>query len=732
MSNDDSPALATPGDCCFQAVKHSGQPIGRTTTIGGFEAYISEPLTDIAGPKKVLLYFSDVFGPFFINAKLVQDYFASHGFIVLGIDYFFGDPIGHHLDDPTFDRSGWTSEARMRAKEEAPRWFPQVRKLYGLDTIYCAVGICFGAAFALDLAATDDIAAGEYNTGHYVTLKNPTVSAAAFAHPGAVNEDHFKKLKKTDNSFPVESRRRAEDILIEIKATYQIKAYSGVSHGFATRGDPEVENSQIYPNTPMLPSAPMRTSSVSSTMTLGSTYSSLPSPASTPNSTFYTSANNQISNTGLANGSSFMDYLMSLEDVPLAAPNVNASIPNNSQVYHAGGIPPSFFHQVSNEGYFSTGSPTFFNSVPAYPMSSTVLSRNPSVSSDFGGSQFSYATTVPATPSTLSSSASNSSRANSVSSSSMISPPTPVISPRDSLACASSRSHGAKEDKNKAKVQIKRPLTRTGTELIDPPTVPSNAPIRVTSSKKSFSLPYSKTGVLQGNWPNKTSAPIPIGFIEEEVPVRIPLPNFVVDGGGYTLPKTEIITFNPIPDKKQALHATPMVDCLNGWGLEDPDTIIEFQPYQIDSDSVIQLKIVWPSYPKLHWVAEIPAFSRFAGKSNRTPITRRELAYWIAVVYQNFTLACNIGSYMDETIRCRPDDRWRLAPGWYTFDRMRLCSIRNTGGIWQAEIRMLTDFDYDRFYFTTPMQPYDALSDAHSPVPSASPSQKKKSPPAKR
>ncbi|CAA7266420.1 unnamed protein product [Cyclocybe aegerita] len=242
MNDVDSSLLAAPGDCCFQLVKHSGEPVGRKTTIGGFETYISEPLADIAGPKKVLLYFSDLFGPFFINAKLVQDYFASHGFIVLGIDYFFGDSIGCHLDDPTFDRSGWIYKARKRAKEEAPRWFPQVRTLYGPDTIYCAVGVCFGAAFALDLAATEDIV------------------AAAFAHPGAANEDHFKKLKihfvtsstfqghaltiETDNSFPVKSRRRAEDILIEIKATYQIKVYSGVSHGFATRGDPEVENSR--------------------------------------------------------------------------------------------------------------------------------------------------------------------------------------------------------------------------------------------------------------------------------------------------------------------------------------------------------------------------------------------------------------------------------------------------------------------------------------------------------
>ena len=51
-------------------------------------------------------------------------------------------------------------------------------------------------------------------------------------------------LVETDKSFPKESRRRAEDILEEIKATYHVQIFSGVSHGFGTRGDPEVENSR--------------------------------------------------------------------------------------------------------------------------------------------------------------------------------------------------------------------------------------------------------------------------------------------------------------------------------------------------------------------------------------------------------------------------------------------------------------------------------------------------------
>jgi hypothetical protein len=34
--------------------------------------------------------------------------------------------------------------------------------------------------------------------------------------------------------------------LIETKATYHIQLFSGVQHGFATKGDPTVENSRTW------------------------------------------------------------------------------------------------------------------------------------------------------------------------------------------------------------------------------------------------------------------------------------------------------------------------------------------------------------------------------------------------------------------------------------------------------------------------------------------------------
>jgi len=115
-----------------------------------------------------------------------------------------------------------------------PKWLKAVRETYGTEAQYSVVGYCFGAPYATQLAATDDVV------------------AAAFAHPARLTEDHLKKLKKpllllcaeSDFTFSTESRRRAEDVLIEAKATYHIQLFSGVVHGFATRGDPNVENSR--------------------------------------------------------------------------------------------------------------------------------------------------------------------------------------------------------------------------------------------------------------------------------------------------------------------------------------------------------------------------------------------------------------------------------------------------------------------------------------------------------
>jgi hypothetical protein len=138
---------------CFTGVKHSGDPVGKSITIADIPTYLSEPSSSIApqsGPKKVVLFFADVYGPFYLNNQLLQDYFASQGqplrpittqlydtgpgFFVLGIDYFLGDPIFKQPEG--YDRDAWIGASRAKALEITPKWIEEVRKQYGWSFMF--------------------------------------------------------------------------------------------------------------------------------------------------------------------------------------------------------------------------------------------------------------------------------------------------------------------------------------------------------------------------------------------------------------------------------------------------------------------------------------------------------------------------------------------------------------------------------------------------------------------
>ena len=153
-----SPVLAgPPGDCCLKGVKHFGNPSGEIITIAGIQTYISKPppAKDSSQDKKIILFLADVYGPFFINAQLLQDYYASQGlftisihpiafllfgfptpgFTVLGIDYFFGDPMHLHTEEG-FNRDAYLAMSLQRAKNAFPAWLKEVREIYGIRYHY--------------------------------------------------------------------------------------------------------------------------------------------------------------------------------------------------------------------------------------------------------------------------------------------------------------------------------------------------------------------------------------------------------------------------------------------------------------------------------------------------------------------------------------------------------------------------------------------------------------------
>lgn len=140
-------------DDCFKTVPHTGTPLGRTELIAGVPTYIAEPnpATTVVGQttaqRKILLYFSDVFGPFYLNSQLLQDWYASNGdcisliqstlftwmlgYIVLGIDYFLGERFETLMKQPGFVRETWRNKGVAQAREHTPKWVEAVKQRYG-------------------------------------------------------------------------------------------------------------------------------------------------------------------------------------------------------------------------------------------------------------------------------------------------------------------------------------------------------------------------------------------------------------------------------------------------------------------------------------------------------------------------------------------------------------------------------------------------------------------------
>ena len=75
------------------------------------------------------------------------------------------------------------------------------------------------------------------------------IQVGYIAHPSMVEEAELEGITgplaiaaaETDSAFPPEKRHKSEDILKKTGQPYQINLYSGVTHGFAVRGDMSVK-----------------------------------------------------------------------------------------------------------------------------------------------------------------------------------------------------------------------------------------------------------------------------------------------------------------------------------------------------------------------------------------------------------------------------------------------------------------------------------------------------------
>ncbi|KAI6832610.1 hypothetical protein KC367_g7493 [Hortaea werneckii] len=135
-----------PSDCCLSNHMHQGSPRGIFQDVAGLETYVSRPRQEKSNGH-ILLYFPDVWG-MFKNGLLVMDSFTDAGYLVMGPDYFRGDPVWKHrkdwhdqTTDPGLDYEAWKAKHTSFADEQVPEWIRCVKETFGVQsTKYACVG----------------------------------------------------------------------------------------------------------------------------------------------------------------------------------------------------------------------------------------------------------------------------------------------------------------------------------------------------------------------------------------------------------------------------------------------------------------------------------------------------------------------------------------------------------------------------------------------------------------
>ncbi|TRX96778.1 hypothetical protein FHL15_002084 [Xylaria flabelliformis] len=217
-----------PARCCTLGNLHKGTPKGEIATIGRVSTYVSYPSDK--STKNAILILSDVIGHKFVNAQLIADQFAAHGYVVVMPDLFHGDDVP--LNRPEgFQIQEWLKNHLPEHVEPIiDAVIAEMIEKMGCERIN-GVGYCFGGRYVARYLGTGKLHVGY--TAH-PTMMSPEELAGVkgpISIAAAVN----------DFVFTTEKRRESEDILAKLGVPYQINLFSHVDHGFAVRCDMSVK-----------------------------------------------------------------------------------------------------------------------------------------------------------------------------------------------------------------------------------------------------------------------------------------------------------------------------------------------------------------------------------------------------------------------------------------------------------------------------------------------------------
>ncbi|KAJ6172431.1 Hydrolase tropI, partial [Penicillium chermesinum] len=188
------------------------------------EAYVTYPAD--GSTKKAILLCCDAIGHRSVNPQLIADQWAANGYFVVAPDLFHGDAVPLQRS-PDFDLQNWLNRhLPPRVEPVVLAVLKEMRTTLGCERVGSA-GFCFGAKYSIRL------------------LQPGQFDAAWVAHPSFVDAEEVAAIKgplsisaaEVDSIFPAPKRHETEAILAKTGQRYQINLFSGVEHGFASRGD---------------------------------------------------------------------------------------------------------------------------------------------------------------------------------------------------------------------------------------------------------------------------------------------------------------------------------------------------------------------------------------------------------------------------------------------------------------------------------------------------------------
>ncbi|KAJ9102448.1 hypothetical protein QFC21_002848 [Naganishia friedmannii] len=241
--------------------------------------------------KKVIVWAADVFGPHFLNNQLLVDWHAANGYLVLSPDFFHGEELDTFRSKPDFSLQEWIPQWKKTVKDEQgndidrtslllKEWIKEVKKMYGdSQTKYAIIGKCLLSSVTMKSKEADlssphiqDSASARLMSWSTVLATKSLLSydLGAIVHPAHLDDDAaFDKLKKPlyaslaeqDRHFGPERRNTLMASLTrlstpeapdgmsgEVAGTsgydYMVQVFSGVMHGFGTRGDMSIERNR--------------------------------------------------------------------------------------------------------------------------------------------------------------------------------------------------------------------------------------------------------------------------------------------------------------------------------------------------------------------------------------------------------------------------------------------------------------------------------------------------------